>query len=125
MKILSWNCNGAVRRKYDTLEKFDADILVIQECENPLFSNDKNYIAFAENHVWVGENKNRGLGIFAKPNISIEKLNWSNAYEDHEVKKFLPVLINGKQKLVGVWTYYNNSPTFGYIGQFVEIPTNQ
>lgn len=39
-------------------------------------------------------------------------------------KKNLPVLINGKQKLVGVWTHYNNSPTFGYIGQlwkFLQI----
>lgn len=128
MKILSWNCNGAFRRKYDALERFDADIFVIQECENPLFSNDKNYVAFAQNHMWVGENKNRGLGIFAKPNISIEKLNWSNVYEDHEVKNFLPVLINAKQQLVGVWTHYNNSPTFGYIGQlwkFLQINSAQ
>jgi exonuclease III len=35
LKILTWNCNGAFRRKFDALLQFDADIIVIQECEDP------------------------------------------------------------------------------------------
>ena len=35
MKIISWNCNGALWKKFNLLEKLDADILVIQECEDP------------------------------------------------------------------------------------------
>lgn len=35
MKIISWNCRGKFREKYAVLEKMDADIYVIQECENP------------------------------------------------------------------------------------------
>ena len=35
MKIITWNCNGAFRKKYDFLNNFDWDIAVIQECENP------------------------------------------------------------------------------------------
>jgi exonuclease III len=34
MKITTWNCNGAFRKKYHLLEDFGADILVIQECED-------------------------------------------------------------------------------------------
>lgn len=117
LKIITWNCNGAFRKKYKLLAEFDADILVIQECENPELSKDSEYLSFAANYLWIGDNKNKGLGIFAKASIHIEKLFWSNIYESHPVKYFLPVLINGSQTLVAVWAHKNNSPTFGYVGQ--------
>ncbi|EMR01891.1 Endonuclease/Exonuclease/phosphatase family protein [Cesiribacter andamanensis AMV16] len=37
---------------------------------------------------------------------------------DHRVKYFLPCLVNREFTLLAVWTHQNNSPTFGYIGQF-------
>ena len=117
MKILTWNCNGAFRNKFTALEEFDADIIIIQECENPEISNNDKYREFSRNSIWIGNNKNKGLGIFAKDSIKIEKLNWSNTYQDHEVNYFLPILINDSIKLIGVWAHKNNSPTFGYIGQ--------
>ncbi|WP_313385663.1 endonuclease/exonuclease/phosphatase family protein [Chishuiella sp.] len=117
MKIITWNCNGAFRNKYPILSEFNADILVVQECENPIVSNDNNYKNFAKNYFWIGNNKNKGLGIFAKDNILLEKLNYSNIYLNHEVNYFLPVLVNKTQVLIGIWAHKNNSPTFGYIGQ--------
>ena len=35
MKIISWNCNGKFREKFSAILEEDADIYVIQECENP------------------------------------------------------------------------------------------
>ena len=62
MKIVSWNCNGAFRKKYSILfEKIPADIYVIQECENPeKISNnkDKEFLT-SFNYRWIGENKNK------------------------------------------------------------------
>jgi endonuclease/exonuclease/phosphatase family metal-dependent hydrolase len=118
MRIVTWNCNGALRKKYQHVSECDADIYIIQECENPILTRDAGYQEWAINHLWIGDTKNKGLGIFAKSGIVISPLNWSATYQDHEVKLFLPCTINGQLQLLGVWTKHNNSPNFGYIGQF-------
>ena len=80
MKIVSWNCTGKFREKFKYILETNADIYIIQECENPEFYNDTEYKDFAINYIWQGENKNKGLGIFAKENISLNKNNWNSYY---------------------------------------------
>ena len=118
MKIVSWNCNGALRNKFHLLTYLNADIFIIQECENPTLSKHKEYQEWSHNHLWIGDSKNKGLGVFAKPSIQIDKLDWSCQYKDHSVKYFLPCTINKSFQLLAVWTHRNKSPNFGYIGQF-------
>jgi exonuclease III len=117
MKIVTWNCNGAFRKKFERISDFDADLYIIQECENPAESKHKEYSQWAENYIWTGDSKNKGLAVFARPNIQLEKLDWSNHFKDHSVKHFLPCRINNNFDLLAVWTHRNNSPNFGYIGQ--------
>lgn len=118
MKIVTWNCNGAFRNKFNQISNLNADILIIQECENPMETSNQNYKLWAKNYIWIGDNKNKGLAIFAKPNIKLQRLNWSNQFKDHTVNYFLPCKINDDFNLLAVWAHYNNSPNFGYIGQF-------
>ncbi len=117
MKIITWNCNGAFRKKFENITNLNADIYIIQECENPSESTDKKYQEWAENYIWIGDNKNKELAIFVKPEIKLEKLDWSNQFKDHSVKHFLSCKINMNFILLAVWTHRNNSPNFGYIGQ--------
>lgn len=117
MKIITWNCNGAFRKKFDNLFEYQADIHIIQECENPLESKHNEYQNWAKNYLWIGDTKNRGLGIFAKPELILEKLDWTNIFKNQPVKHFLPCRINNDFDLLAVWTHRNNSPNFGYIGQ--------
>ena len=117
MKILTWNCNGALRKKFEILLDFNADINIIQECENPAETKHLEYNNWAENYLWIGDSKNKGIGIFAKKEIKLKKLNWSDKFKDHKVKYFLPCSTNGNFNLLAVWTHSNKSPTFGYIGQ--------
>ncbi|NDK10346.1 endonuclease/exonuclease/phosphatase family protein [Candidatus Gracilibacteria bacterium] len=117
MKILTWNCNGALRKKFGNLSEFNADLYIIQECENPAETKHKEYNDWAENYLWIGDTKNKGIGIFASKNLELRKLNWSNSFKDHNVKHFLPCSVNGTFDLLAVWNHSNNSPTFGYIGQ--------
>ena len=46
MKIVTWNCKGAYRKKHSILIKsFDPDIWIIQECEHPdKFKKEKGVI---------------------------------------------------------------------------------
>lgn len=118
MKIITWNCNGALRKKFENLLDLNADLLVIQECENPAETKDKKYTDWATNYLWIGDTKNKGIGVFAKQNIDLQKLNWSDNYKGHRVKHFLPFTVNGHFDLIAVWTHQNNSPNFGYMGQF-------
>lgn len=91
---------------------------MIQECEDPTTSTDLKYQNWAKNHLWIGDTKNKGLGIFSREDLELEKLEWSNQFENHTVKHFLPSSINHEIKVLAVWTHRNNSPNFGYIGQF-------
>lgn len=54
MKILSWNANGKFRDKYKKVVALDADVYVIQECENPAICKDAEYCEFVKNGFWVG-----------------------------------------------------------------------
>lgn len=118
MKIVTWNCNGAFRNKFNSIRELDADIYIIQECEDPKRTYDAKYKGWSSNYLWIGDNKNKGLGIFAKSEIDLCPLDWSNKYKDHSVKYFLPCTVNNEFQLLAVWTHRNNSPNFGYIGQF-------
>lgn len=118
MTILTWNCNGALRRKFGFLTQFNADILIIQECENPAEIKDSEFKEWAGSYEWIGERKSCGLGIFVKNNHTISRLGWTDEYETRTVRLFLPVIIDESQLVLGVWTKQNNSPNFRYIGQF-------
>lgn len=113
MRIVSWNCNGAFRKKLGALIALDADVCVIQECEDPARCEDPEYKAWASNFLWVGTNKNRGLGVFAKQGISLEQV----GLDSGPLELFLPCIVAGNISLLAVWTRQANSPTFRYIGQ--------
>ena len=99
MKIVSWNCNGKFREKFRDIADEDADIYVIQECENPAESNEEDYREFAgDNYFWTGNLHYKGLGIFAKEDIKIEKLEYSGEFEH-----FILVRVNDSFNLLGVW----------------------
>jgi len=113
MKIVSWNCNRKFREKFVKIQSLDADIFVVQECENPAETTNKNYRSWASNYLWNGTNEHQGIGIFARPEIELSLLNW----DPDDLELFLPCRVNNSFNLVGVWTKANTRK-YQYIGQF-------
>ncbi len=98
MKIVSWNCRGKFREKFSLLMRFNADIYLVQECENP-----EKYTAikkdFCSNYFWCGESDSKGLGIFLKSDVNAVKNDW----QTYCLRNFISLRINDKFDLVGVW----------------------
>lgn len=114
MKIVSWNCAGAFRKKFDSIKAYGADVYVIQECENPETTNDVEYRTWAKNFLWIGDNKNRGLGIFAKANVELR----NNFWDSTDMRYFISVNVNKSFNLIAVWSHRSVSSSLHYIGQF-------
>ena len=99
LKIVSWNCNGKFREKFKEIIEEDADIYVIQECEDPSRSTDEEYREFAgQNYIWTGHLHYKGLGIFAKDDVKIEKIECKGEFEH-----FIFVNVNDSFNLLGLW----------------------
>lgn len=113
LRIVVWNCNGAFRRKRHILDTFNPDLCIIQECEDPAAATDEDYRAWGANALWVGENKHKGLGVFARDGVELKKLGWrSGGY-----KLFLPCEVEGAFRLLAVWTKQGDDNKFNYTGQ--------
>ena len=113
MKVITWNCNMAFRKKYTNILSYKPDLLIVPECENP--ENFKD--VFYSDVVWIGDNNKKGLSVFSFSNI---KLSLHKSY-CKEFKYILPIEVieNNKKvmNLIAVWAQNDQEdPKRRYIG---------
>jgi exonuclease III len=117
MKLITWNCQGAFRKKADAILTHRPDILLVQECER------KDKLVFSSttqqptNIFWYGDNIHKGIGIFSYSDYSFELLEIFNP----EFRYILPFRVTGRGRtftLFAIWAMNNkiNRDT-RYIGQ--------
>ncbi len=115
MKLITWNCQGAFRKKANLILLQQPDILVVPECEHPdkLIFNSKTINP--TNLLWFGDNQHKGLGIFSYNNYKLKLLDQHNP----NIKFISPVSVTGGLfdfTLFAIWANNRNDPD----GQYVE-----
>jgi exodeoxyribonuclease-3 len=64
VKLVTWNCQGAFRKKFGLIASQAPDLAVIEECEHPERITWKGGQA-PSTALWFGEKPTRGVGIFS------------------------------------------------------------
>jgi exodeoxyribonuclease III len=107
MKIITWNCNMAFRKKADTILKYRPDIVVIQECEHPDKLNFASQTPKPTDMLWIGGNKNKGLGIFSYSGYRFK------LHKNHnpELKLIAPVKVSNGEIQFMLFAIWANNPT--------------
>jgi exonuclease III len=113
MKIVTWNCNGAFRKKFNVIAECKADVYIIQECENPAIIKDENFNDWAKNVLWTGCNTHKGLGVFASNKTKISPLDWDAG----DLQHFIACSVNDEFNLLGTWSHGASLSSYSYIGQ--------
>ncbi len=116
MKLILWNCQGAFRKKAEIILKYNPDILIVQECENPeklIFSNST---IKPDDFLWFGDNQHKGLGIFSFGDYKFEILEQHNP----EFKIVVPIKVtnhNYSFVLFAIWANNVGDKNNRYIEQ--------
>lgn len=116
MKIITWNCNMAFRKKAEAILSYKPDILIIPECEHPDRLIFKTGIQKPKGILWFGSNTNKGLGIFSYSGF---KLKLSGTYNP-KFKLIIPIEVTGigtKFFLYAIWAHNPKDPDGQYITQ--------
>jgi len=116
MKIVSWNCNMAFRKKAAKVLEFRPDLAIIPECESPTKLTFSDVSVEPKNKIWIGENHSKGIGIFSYSDLKITV----HEFYDPKFRYVVPLRVRGKENfnLIAVWAMNNKEyPPQRYIGQ--------
>ena len=118
MRIVTWNCAGAFRKKAGQLARFEPHLVVIQECERP------EKLAFAadfqpESACWFGDaGARKGVGVFGLGGVRAEAA--LDVY-DPSIRHCIPLRVSGPGdnfNLVAVWAMPQKGDRgASYVGQ--------
>lgn len=119
MRLLTWNCNGALRRKFFALDVFQADVLCLQECEDPGQSLDADYRAWAGSaYRWTpGAHPAKGLGVFWRGPGALRRRPAAGRIGEYFLPVTLPAPGPRPIPLCAVWAHQTPVEHRAYIGQ--------
>ena len=106
MKLITWNCQGAFRKKADIILAQRPDILVVQECEHPdklLFSSTTQ---LPYDFLWFGDNQSKGLGVFSYCDCRFQILEQHNS----DIKTIIPISVTSGPVDFTLFAIWANNP---------------
>lgn len=114
MRIVSWNCQGAFRKKAQCITPLCPDIAVIQECEPLEKLTFPPEVQRPYCRYWFGDGK-RGIGIFSYTNLDFRL----HDVHDASIRHCIPLVVQGKRPLhlLAIWAMSDPNRRYSYIGQ--------
>jgi exonuclease III len=116
MKIITWNCNMAYRKKATAILQYQPDIVVVPECEHPEKLEFSPGTTLPKHMLWFGANKNKGIGIFSYSDFKFKLLRNYNP----ELKLIIPIAVKGGGfdfTLFAIWANNPGDPDGQYVTQ--------
>ena len=97
----------AFRKKNTKLLKLNPDILIIQECEHGNKLHFGKLTLVPDDFVWIGENPNKGLGVFSFNGYTLEL----HKDYDSSIRYVVPITITGEKPfmLFAIWAMNDNA----------------
>jgi exodeoxyribonuclease III len=116
LKVITWNCNMAFRKKSKFIEHYKPDILIVPECEHPDKLKFDSESICPNEIFWYGTNLNKGLGVFSYTNFKISLLE----FHEERYKMILPLKVTNDNSTYTIFAIWANNPhdkNYQYIGQ--------
>jgi exodeoxyribonuclease III len=116
MKLITWNCNMAFRKKANVILAYQPDILLVQECEHPDNIDFTLHKKVPKAVLWFGNNQHKGMGIFAYSDVTLKLHKLYN----EAIKWVVPIVVkHGQQRytLFAVWAHNPQDPDGQYVTQ--------
>ena len=116
MKLITWNCNMAFRKKAEIILKHKPDILVVPECEHPDKLIFKDDALKPKDSLWFGNNPHKGLGIFS---YSAFRFKLRKTYNPR-LQTIVPITVTNSQTrftLYAIWAWNPTDPDGRYVEQ--------
>ncbi len=107
MKIISWNCNMAFRKKAQLLTGLKPDILVLPECEQPEKMLAHTHLNHPSSILWFGKNPHKGLAIIAYNGYQLRLQDGHN--EDFQL--IIPLEVSKNNFSINLFAIWANNPT--------------
>jgi len=117
LKLMTWNCQGAFRKKYPLVADLAPDLAVIQECEHPeripwKFGRPPTAA------LWFGEKPTKGLGVFSWTDLTFQPL---EEY-DSSIRYCIPIRVIAPYQfqLIAVWAMQHKRGLHSYGAQVYQ-----
>ena len=111
---MTWNCQGAFKKKYSLVADLSPDLAIIQECEQP------ERIPWKQGHpptsmAWFGKSPTKGIGIFSWTNLLFQPV----VGYDQSIRYCIPLQITSPYQfnLIAVWAMDHPIDCHSYSGQ--------
>ncbi len=117
LTLLTWNCQGAFRKKYSLISTLAPDLAVIQECEHPERIPWKQGCP-PTSSLWFGDKPTKGLGIFSWTGLTIEEI----PGRDASIRYCVPLRVVSPYQfqVIAVWAMEHPREAHSYSAQVYQ-----